>query len=151
MKIRGFEICKGFEDTAILPTRGSKNSAGYDFYSPKDFVLKPKETILIMTGIKAYMKDNEVMQVYIRSSIGIKKHTINANCVCVIDADYYNNPKNEGNIILGLYNRGENEVDFKKGERLVQGIFTKYLKADNDNTKIERNGGIGSTTELSLF
>lgn len=151
MRIRGFEICKGFEDVATLPTRGSKNSAGYDFYLPRSFILQPKETIKMETGIKSYMKDDEVLLVMIRSSVGIKKHTINANCVCVIDSDYYNNPQNEGNIILGLYNRGDKPVEFNKGERVCQGIFTKYLVTDNDNTKTKRKGGIGSSTELSLF
>ena len=30
-------------------------------------------------------------------------------------------------------------------ERLCQGIFTKYLTADNDNANSVREGGIGST------
>ena len=36
-------------------------------------------------------------------------------------------------------------VTLKKGERVAQGIFVKYLVADNDNADATREGGFGST------
>lgn len=146
MKTRGFEICKGYEDTATLPKRGSKYSAGYDFYLAEDVTLPPKTTVLSKTGIKCYMQPDEVLEVFIRSSIGVKQKIRNSNCVCVIDSDYYNNEKNEGNIILGLYNYDTSEKLLKKGTRVCQGIFHKYLVADKDEVVNEkRTSGIGST------
>ena len=47
--------------------------------------------------------------------------------------------------MLILYNFGDEAVTIKKGERIAQGIFTKYLSIDNDYTNIKRLGGFGST------
>lgn len=131
-----------------LPQRATKKSAGYDFFSPKDFELQPKESIKIPTGIKAYMLDDEVLNFYIRSSLGFKYDVTLSNSVPVIDADYYDNPNNEGHIWLKLINHGDKVLKIKKGEAFAQGVFSNYLIADNDQPKKEeRVGGIGSTNE----
>ena len=67
------------------------------------------------------------------------------NTVGIIDSDYYNNPDNEGEIIACIHNTSEDPVLIKPGERIVQGIFCKYLTADNDTASNKREGGIGST------
>ena len=148
-KIRGFEVVtKNFRKTEgdiILPTRGSKDSAGYDFYSTETFTLKANESKLIWSDVKAYMQKGEVLELYVRSSIGIKKSLMLKNIVGVIDKDYYSNPSNDGNIGICLYNYGDKEVTIEKGERVVQGIFKQFLVADNGNTDNERIGGTGST------
>jgi dUTP pyrophosphatase len=50
------------------------------------------------------MQPNEVLLIDIRSSIGINQDLMIANTLGVIDSDYYNNPKNEGNIGFTLRN-----------------------------------------------
>ncbi len=64
-----------------------------------------------------------------------------------IDADYYNNPDNEGNIILALYNYGDREQHISPGDKVAQGVFVKYGVTADDVTvpKRERVGGVGST------
>ncbi|HDY72455.1 MAG TPA: dUTP diphosphatase, partial [Nitrospirae bacterium] len=57
----------------------------------------------------------------------------------------YNNPDNEGHIVVGLVNHSGEPVEIKKGERIAQGIFKKYLLADGDDADKERLGGFGST------
>ena len=131
-----------------LPQRATSKSAGYDFYSPFSFELNPGETIKIPTGIKAYMQDDEVLKIYIRSSLGFKYDVGLSNMVGVIDADYHNNPNNEGHIWVKLINHGDKTLSINKGEAIAQGIFEKYLKVDNDTpVKDERVGGIGSTNQ----
>ena len=54
-KVRGFEVCKGYEDKDIsLPKRSTANSAGYDFVSGEDVVISPYKPgdnpVLIKTG-----------------------------------------------------------------------------------------------------
>ena len=40
MRVRGFEVCKGFEDQDItLPVRKTKNAVGYDFEAAEDTVI----------------------------------------------------------------------------------------------------------------
>ena len=128
-----------YDNSGILPTRNDKGSAGYDFYTPG-------EKIIFNTNIKAQMEQDEVLMLYVRSSIGIKKNLVLPNGTGVIDSTYYNNPDNEGNIIGGLYNYGNTTQIIKAGERVMQGMFIKYLITDDDKPVNEnRIGGVGSS------
>lgn len=132
-----------------LPTRKTADSAGYDFYLPCDVVIKPYGfSKIIQTGVKAKMNRGDVLKLYIRSSIGLMRHVTLANNVGIIDADYYNCADNEGNIGLVLQNNSHKWQRFKKGERIMQGIFSEYKRVANDNTTGERKGGIGSTNGI---
>lgn len=128
-----------------LPTRGTKNSAGYDFYSPDEYIVRPNEIVKIWTDIKAYMQSDEFLMLNVRSSMGGK--FMLANTIGVVDSDYYSNIDNDGNIGFFLKNISDQTQLIKQGERIGQGIFIKYLKINNDNTISERKGGIGSTNE----
>lgn len=150
-KIRGFEpvIEEMRKETTeyFLPVRGTKKSAGYDISSPVDVIIEPHSSVLIWLNIKSYMLDDEVLEVYVRSSTAIKRDLILKNTVGIIDSDYYSNESNDGNIGICLYNTTYAPREIKKGERIAQGIFKKYLVADDDVClKDERTGGIGSTT-----
>lgn len=145
--MRKFEICEGYENKATLPKRGTKYSAGYDFYTANESLIEigAGETATIPTGIKAYMNSDEVLLLHVRSSVGIKRNLVLANTVAVIDSDYVDNPSNEGEIILALHNIGRYPQTVYPRERIAQGIFMKYLITDDDNASGERKGGIGST------
>ncbi|WP_412988724.1 dUTP diphosphatase [Pediococcus siamensis] len=159
-----------------LPYRTTEHAAGYDFEAAEDFVLPSiwktnflkvlwalhhQKTIseedlkkgsqdlkpyLVPTGIKAYMQDSEYLLVANRSSSPLKRNLILPNGVGIIDADYYNNAANEGEIFFQLINMGLRDVTIKKGERIGQGIFMPYLKADGtDERATKRTGGFGSS------
>lgn len=147
MAVRGFEIVSTYQNEKIrLPKRATIHSAGYDLEAAVSAVIPPKNAAVIPTGIKAYMMSDEVLLITPRSSLFAKKKLILTNSVGIIDADYYNNPDNEGHIRILLYNLGDLPTEIQKGERLVQAIFTKYLLAeDEENSGIARVGGIGST------
>ena len=143
--IERYELAEDYLDIK-LPRRATEKSAGYDIYSPCFFQLVPGETIKIPTGIKVYMQDNEVLQIYIRSSLGFKYDVVLSNSTGIIDADYYNNPNNEGSIWIKLINHGDKTLEIDKGEAFAQGIFSTYLVTDGDKPVAEeRTGGIGST------
>ena len=129
-----------------LPARKTRCSMGYDFFLPCDVELKPGEsTGIIPLNIKAYMPDDIGLELHIRSSVGLLKHVKLANGVGLIDADYVDNPDNEGNIGIVLENWGAQDVSFKKGDRICQGVFRKYYTVDDDAANGERTGGTGST------
>lgn len=128
-----------------LPTRGSAVSAGYDFYLPHDLTLEPGEKFLVWTDVKAKMSIGRVLLGFPRSSLGTKKDLILANTVGIIDADYYENPDNDGNIGLMLKNTGTKTVKLETGERIAQGLFMPFIAAKSGNTKKKRGGGFGST------
>ena len=66
----------------------------------------------------------------------------------VIDADFYNNPENEGNFKIILHNNGDRYAHIEAGERVAQGIFQKYYITDDDKVETMRSGGIGSTGNI---
>lgn len=127
-----------------LPTRSSEHSAGYDFYSPINAIIQPNESVMIWTDVKAYMYWDNALILIPRSSMG--KHPIMiANSVGLIDADYYSNKDNDGNIGFRLLNIGKTPYEIKVGDRIGQGIFVRYGTVDNDNTITKREGGFGSS------
>jgi hypothetical protein len=146
-RVRGFEYVSRLGAIVRRPTRGSIHSAGYDFYAYDDYIIEPKESILIRTGVKAYMPPDEYLDLRVRSSLGIKRQLMLATGASVIDSDYYNNEENEGEIMVVLYNYGDTTQHISAGERIVQGIFTKYFLIDNDDTIDQRTGGTGSTNK----
>ena len=151
-KVRGFEVVKDearkTEGNVMLPKRSTSGSAGYDFYIPYDVIIPPHGcSEIIPTDVKAYMQDGEVLLLYVRSSVGIKKGLVLANGTGVIDKDYYSNPDNDGNIGVALRNETDTEVFLKSGERIMQGVFVNYLVADDDDIKEVRDGGFGSTNK----
>lgn len=75
----------------------------------------------------------------------LKHNLIIPNGVGVIDADYYNNPDNEGEIMGLFINIGKNDYHIHKGDRIMQGIITSYAVTENDQAQGKRNGGFGST------
>ena len=131
-----------------LPKRATKGSAGYDFYTPMDIVLKPGETIKIPTGIRCEMNPTWVLMIYPRSGLGFKFRLQLNNTVGIIDSDYYYSD-NEGHIFIKITNdTNENRtVEVKKGQGFAQGLFMQYGIAEDDDTTEERNGGFGSTTK----
>ena len=151
-KKRGFEIAKGWEDKNInLPIRKTKYSAGYDIEAAEDTVVpsfkKGMKPTLVKTGLKAYMKEDEVLILANRSSNPGKKGLILSNSIGVIDSDYYGNPDNDGHIMFAFYNIKDEDIQIKKGDAIGQAIFQKFLITDNDISTGTRTGGFGSTNK----
>ena len=78
-----------------MPCRQTEKSAGYDFYLPYDVTIKVGKSCIVKTGIKVMLEDDEVLEIYIRSSMAIKRKLLLLNQVGIIDADYYNNIDNK--------------------------------------------------------
>ncbi|MDN6639332.1 MAG: dUTP diphosphatase [Tetragenococcus sp.] len=168
MKKRGFEIVTDYIKKDVhLPQRATHHSAGYDFEAAAEIVIpsiwkqlltrkiddkanteKKIKPVLVPTGIKAYMVEDEFLQLANRSSNPLKRFLLVANGVGVIDSDYYNNTDNEGHIMFQFINIGLQDVVIKKGERIGQGIFLPFLKADQDQTTHDRTGGLGSSDKI---
>ena len=138
------ELCS-YEDISI-PTRSTKHSAGYDFKSPIEFTLNPGESKKVPTGIKASMNEDEFLAILVRSSMGFKYNMRLCNQVGIVDSDYYNNPDNEGDIIIALETvRPDTDCCFKQGDAIAQGIIVPFYKVEDDNAEGDRVGGFGST------
>lgn len=127
-----------------LPTRATKSSIAYDFYSPIDIIIEPMKSAMIWTDVKAKFNTDEALLINVRSSMG-KQPVMIANTQGWIESDYYSNLENDGNIGIRLFNLGTEPYEIKIGDRIAQGMFVKYLTADNGNTEQERTGGFGSS------
>ena len=149
MKKRGFEIAKGWEDKDIhIPVRKTARAAAYDIEAAEDItvpIYKPGiKPTLIPTGLKAYCMDDECYFLLSRSG-GPKKGLLTPHGFGLIDADYYENPDNDGHFMVQVFNCSDKELKIKKGDAIAQVMFTKFLTVDNDNAKGTRLGGFGST------
>lgn len=152
--MRKFEFVKriveeGKESELKLPERSTEKSAGYDFYCINRVEIPPyligDNPTMVKTGVKAEIPDDEYLMLVNRSSNPKKKKLVIPNSIGIIDADYYGNEDNDGEIMIGFYNLSKETVVIEKGEKIGQGIFCKYEKTDNDAATGKRTGGFGST------
>ena len=128
-----------------LPKRQTIMSAGYDIESAETVIVGAGETVLVPTGLKAYMPSDEFLAIYPRSSLATKFGVVLANTVGIIDSDYADNKDNEGHIMVPLKNTSDVDFVVKKGDRIAQAIFQSYCITNNDETTKMRSGGFGST------
>lgn len=109
---------------------------------------------LVTTGMKCKLPKELYLELVIRSSTPLKHWIMLANGVGVIDADYYNNPNNEGEIYFQLLNLAPFAIQLKKGDVIGQGIIHHYEITEDDEAKGKRVGGFGSTSvspEMTQF
>lgn len=143
-----FEKVNKITEDIKLPERSTLNSAGYDFFAIEDVTIPAKKLTRVMTGVKCELMPNQVLILANRSSNPSKKGLILANGIGVVDADYYGNPDNDGEMGFEFYNILDEDIVIKKGEKLGQGIIIKFDKTEDDyisNPYKTRVGGFGST------
>ena len=135
-------------DNIVIPVRKTKYSAGYDICTPIDISLPSGQRRVIPTGIKAVFAPEEMetwhLQMYVRSSVGIKDGVVLTNGTGVIDPDYYTG-QNDGDMMLALLNTSDKLVKYKAGDRICQAVFVIHGLTSDDKAVGDRTGGIGST------
>lgn len=168
-----FEKVSRFADVDFpMPARKTAHSAGYDFAVAEEIIIPPLKNCwellkqddilsldemaaltkrtkvkpsLVSTGVKCKMEEDNYLELMVRSSTPLKYWLVMSNGVGIVDADYYNNPDNEGEIFLEIINLSPNPIILHPGDIIGQGIIKSYIKIDDDNTTVERAGGFGST------
>lgn len=142
--MRGFKVAQGYHNIPI-PRRSTQHSAAYDLAVCESITIPPKALFKAPTGLKAYMGPDEVCKLYARSSLAALGLML-PNAVGIIDADYYENPQNDGAIFVQLYNFTDQPVSLEKNTRIAQAMFQPFLKSDHDEPSLrKRSGGFGST------
>lgn len=106
--------------------------------------IKAKPT-LVSTGMKCQLSKGTYLELSVRSSCPLKHWLILANGVGIIDADYYNNSDNEGEIFFQIINLSPFPIMLHKGDTIGQGIIKRYMTTVNDEANGNRSGGFGST------
>lgn len=122
------------------------NHFNLDLDSMKSLV---KETgtklTLVPTGVKCKLEDDQVLELFIRSSCPLNNYLLLANSTGIIDADYYNNEDNEGHIFFQIINLSPFPITIKKGDVIGQGLITRFETTEDDSAEGDRTGGFGST------
>lgn len=137
---------KKLNSNAILPTRGTKDSAGLDIHACIDnpVIVRSSSYATIDTGIACAIPQGFVGLIFPRSGLACKQGIKPRNCVGVIDADY------RGEIKVCLYNDSNTDYVVKHGERVAQLVVQPFLAVDPieveelDDTS-RGTGGFGST------
>ncbi len=136
---------KGFESSRHEDYYGFLNPYTLDDIAKITKELKAKPT-LVSTGMKCHLEPDTYLELSARSSTPLKYWLIIANGVGIIDADYCDNPDNEGEIFFQLINLSPFAIQLKRGDKIGQGILKKFGVTDDDDAIGERKGGFGSTS-----
>lgn len=104
---------------------------------------------LVSTGMKCQLDPGTYLELSVRSSCPLKHWLILGNAVGIIDADYYNNPDNEGEIFFQIINLAPFAIQLKRGDAIGQGIIKPYLTTEDDIATGTRIGGFGSTDKIT--
>ena len=137
---------KKLRDNAIIPTAGSKGSAGNDLYACLDseIEIRPGETYFVPTGLSSEFEEGFVMLIFARSGLSCKQGLAPANKVGVVDSDY------RGEITVALHNHSSETRKIAPGDRIAQFVMVPYLtpiiSVEDTLSDTERGeGGFGST------
>lgn len=127
-----------------MPRRSTKMAAGYDLFNNtgEPIVIKAGTTSdKISTGVIAWMRSDEYLALFVRSSHGFKFGARLANSTGIVDADYMKE------IFVKIRNPFKDDIVIPAGEAIAQGIFMSYLTTDDDSENVggDRVGGFGST------
>ena len=132
-----------FHDDAIIPSRGSDGSAGYDLYAVKDFIVDQQSgRTIVGTGIGIHVPNGTYGRVAPRSGLAVKKGIdVGAG---VIDEDY------TGEVKILLFNFGDSVYEGKKGDRIAQLIIERIetpeiIEVSKLGDTSRGTGGFGST------
>ena len=138
------------EDAVEYDEEGKAVAVRIDPLTLSDMAVLTKRTkvkpTLVSTGVKCHLDEGTYLELSVRSSTPLKYWLILANGIGIIDADYYNNPENEGEIFLQLINLSPISIQLKKGDVIGQAIIKRYEVTEDDAATGERVGGFGSTS-----
>lgn len=149
---------KKVDEHAIIPTRGTERSAGYDLYAcyhdyktnnetikmRNDVIIRPHESIMFGTGLAMEIPDNHFGAIYARSGLACKQGLRPSNCVAVIDSDY------RGEVKVCLRNDTDIPQRVAMGDRIAQLVIQEYMdlpivEVDELDETERASGGFGST------
>lgn len=127
MKIK-FKKLDNFVNANIpLPEYKTDGSAGMDVRAciKEGIVVKQGSTVMIPLGFAMHIEDKNIAAIIIpRSGLGSKNGIVLGNLVGLIDSDY------QGELMVPLWNRSNEDFDIKPGDRIAQMVFIPLVLAE---------------------
>lgn len=137
---------KRLSPAAIIPTRATEHSAGYDLYACIDEPLPvpARGRVSVNTGVAVEIENGCAGFVFGRSGLGIRHGLAPSNAVGVIDSDY------RGEIIVGLSNHSDVDYIIRPSERVAQLLILPVLTPEIEecgelSSTVRGSGGFGSS------
>jgi len=112
-----------------LPAYATDGAAAMDLRAclSEPQTVQPEQTVFIPSGIAISIHDPGLVALIVpRSGLGIKHGIVLANTIGVIDSDY------QGEIGIGIYNRGHEPYTVEPGERICQMMFVPVTQVTLD-------------------
>lgn len=128
-----------------LPGYGTSEAAGFDLASAHDMVVRPRQIVLVRTGLVIEVPTGYFLAIFARSSTPLKRGLIVANGVGVLDPDY-SGPNDE--VMIQVMNVTDADVPISRGDRLAQGIVLPAPRVTWEEVGEIREvtrGGFGAT------
>ena len=139
-------LIKKLHPNVNIPEYKTSGSSGLDLeaFIQNDLIIKPKETVLVSTGLSVAIEDHLEIQIRPRSGLAAKNKITVLNTPGTIDSDY------RGEIKIILINLGDNDFVIKNGDRIAQMVICPIIKAkfeiiDELPKTLRGEGGFGST------
>src|SRR3989344_6688704 len=135
---------KRIDKSLPLPEYKTGGAVAFDLSARISATILPKQVVFVPLNVALEPPDGYMVMLAARSSLH-KKGLMLANGVGIIDRDFSGN---EDEYHAALYNFTDEPVKVKQGERLVQGVFKKYDKAEweeGEDLGNKTRGGVGST------
>ena len=105
-----------FNSSAITPTQGTKDSAGFDLYSVENVIVPANSMKIIKTDIGFKIPGGYFGKIYARSSLAIRCTEVSGG---VIDSNY------RGPVSVIFFNFSNESIEIEKGNRFCQIVFHK--------------------------
>ncbi|XP_015065379.1 deoxyuridine 5'-triphosphate nucleotidohydrolase [Solanum pennellii] len=133
---------KKLSENAVLPSRASSLSAGYDLSSAAETKVPARGKALVPTDLSIAVPQGTYARIAPRSGLAWK-YSIDVGAG-VIDADY------RGPVGVVLFNHSEVDFEVKAGDRIAQLIVQKIVtpeveQVDDLDSTVRGYGGFGST------
>lgn len=139
-------LIKKLHPNVNIPEYKTSGSSGLDLeaFIQNDLIIKPKETVLVPTGLSVAIEGHLEIQIRPRSGLAAKNKITVLNTPGTIDSDY------RGEIKIILINLGDNDFVIKNGDRIAQMVICPIIKAkfeiiDELPKTLRGEGGFGST------
>ena len=135
------------------PSYQKEGDSGFDFMAnlPQDatIVVEPLKRVLVPTGLHFQIPIGFELQVRPRSGLALKNGITVLNTPGTVDSGY------RGEVMVILFNTGEEPFTIKNGDRIAQGVIspvqtrktTKFARVNTLDTSDRGAGGFGSTGE----
>lgn len=131
-------------ETAVVPSRATDGSAGYDLCADEDMLVRAGGRRLVSTGVAMAIPHGYEGQVRPRSGLAYKHGVTVLNSPGTIDSDY------RGEVKVLLHNTAPTDFTVRRGMRIAQIVFAKHEQpaffiTDGDLPDTTRKGGFGHT------